>query len=111
MSGAPWQPPETVLAGEDGLRSVQVRPLERIMLELPRIAGLVGGTWSAYQVVEGAVRALPAGASLDAEAGIFYWAPGPGFLGAYELEFVHSDAAGARVRIPVRVEVSPVIPR
>lgn len=39
---------------------------------------------------------LPAGSQLDARRGIFYWQPGPAFLGRYQLIFI--DNQGMRVK-------------
>jgi len=35
--------------------------------------------------------------------GVFYWQPGPGFLGEYALKFVRPDG----IKIPVRVNIVP----
>jgi len=41
-----------------------------------------------YQVVGSQLRPLPIGSTLDREKGIFYWQPGPGFIGEYRLVFI-----------------------
>jgi len=44
---------------------------------------------------------LPAGSTLDSENGVFVWQLGPGFRGAYALEF--QSASGAKsIRVVVR---------
>ena len=40
-----------------------------------------------FQITNGIYLKLPVGSTLDKERGIFYWLPGPGFLGEYELVF------------------------
>jgi hypothetical protein len=37
------------------------------------------------------LRALPIGSALDTRKAIFYWQPGPGFLGDYSLIFIDSE--------------------
>ena len=91
---------------EDGVRDLTMRALDRVELDLsPGDSSECRATYVGYEVVRGELRKLPVGATLDA-AGVFYWHPGPAFLGAYELLFVRTDCAGARQRIPVRVSLT-----
>jgi hypothetical protein len=62
-------------------------------LELPL------GAISGYQVVNGEHRPLPIGSSL--RNGVFYWQPGPGFLGEYHLVFKRSDGTKTQVRVKI----------
>ena len=52
-------------------------------------------------LVLGRVQALPAGSTL--KRGVFYWQPGPGFLGEYTLQFERPDGT----KVPVRVNIVP----
>jgi len=52
-------------------------------------------------LVQGERHALPIGSTL--KGGVFYWQPGPGFLGDYTLQFERPDGT----RIPVRVKIVP----
>lgn len=45
-------------------------------------------TWRGFQVIGDRLRSLPVGSWLDSEKCIFYWQPGPGFLGNYRLVFI-----------------------
>ena len=83
-----------------GTRIIEVAEGERIEVQLPT------GTDARYagaQVVNGQWRALPIGSSLDAQAGVFYWQPGAGFLGRYDLVFAPSKGSGAAVQVGVVV--------
>jgi hypothetical protein len=51
-----------------------------------KATGAVG--WSGYLVVGNELRLLPIGSTLDVRRGVFYWQPGPGFLGTYQFVFV-----------------------
>ena len=84
--GGEWQ---SIAATADGAYVIEVAQDGRIEVQLPPVGdvGYAGG-----QIVGGARRALPLGSSLDAQAGIFYWQPAPGFLGRFDLEFVRGDA-------------------
>jgi hypothetical protein len=78
-----------------GLRVVALKQGERIELRLP------SGYDEAWQVVLGERRALPIGTTWDVSSHVFAWQPAPGFLGDYELVFVHGTEA-IRIRISVQ---------
>jgi hypothetical protein len=44
---------------------------------------------------------LPTGSTL--KGGVFYWQPGPGFLGEYTMQFERPDGT----KIPVRINIVP----
>jgi hypothetical protein len=52
-------------------------------------------------LVEGETHELPIGSTL--KGGIFYWQPGPGFLGDYAMQFERPDGT----RIPLLVKIVP----
>ncbi|NIO79430.1 MAG: hypothetical protein GTN53_02585, partial [Candidatus Aminicenantes bacterium] len=53
------------------------------------------------------VNQLPIGSMLDAERGVFYWSPGPGFVGNYQLVFIETDALGNKKRKEVSITIRP----
>jgi hypothetical protein len=59
------------------------------------------GAATGKMLVLGETRALPIGSTL--KGGVFYWQPGPGFLGDYTMMFERPDGT----RIPVRVTIVP----
>jgi len=97
---------EAVLPDRDGSMKIAIPPVTRIAVYLneadagetenkmiergARLRGSVPASprYEAYQLVLGEDRPLPPGASFDPESGIFYWQPGPGFLGKFEFVFV-----------------------
>ena len=50
---------------------------------------------------------LPIGSHLDGRTGVFTWAPGVGFVGAYDLVFVRWDGTAAVARHEVRIILAP----
>jgi len=68
------------------------------MEELERIELQVGAT-DGDLLVNGEQRALPIGSTL--KGGLFYWQPGPGFLGEYQFLFERPDAAPLHVRVVI----------
>jgi hypothetical protein len=63
-------------------------------------------TYSGYLVVGNALRPLPVGSAFDSENGVFYWQPGPGFLGEYEFVFIKENGTSLE-RVRVKVNILP----
>jgi len=79
---------ETAFVSEEGISRITIRQLERVEADL---GVSPGGNIAGYLLVGGAYRPLPIGSTLDAGNGIFYWQPGPGFVGTYSFIFVKED--------------------
>jgi hypothetical protein len=97
--GSDW---ETALPNAEGTRVITIGQTGRIEVRLPRVDD---SSYSGFLQANGERRPLPLGSSLDSRAGIFYWQPAAGFLGAYDLVFSTTDSAPSPVR--VRVIVGP----
>lgn len=97
--------PEIVEASQTGGRTIAVRELERVDLELGAPEAC-SASFAGYTVALGEVRDLPLGASLDA-SGRFYWQTTPGFIGSYRFVFVRTACDGTRERIPVTIRIQP----
>lgn len=76
---------------------IAVRSLEPIEVHIGGDSGSVSG----YSLVGGDRRRLPVGSTLDEARGIFFWQPGAGFNGQYELVF---ERAGVETRIRIQVQ-------
>jgi len=59
------------------------------------------GAVTGEMLVQSEAHALPIGSTL--KGGVFYWQPGPGFLGEYTMRFERPDGT----KIPVRVHIVP----
>ncbi|MCX6563175.1 MAG: hypothetical protein NTU60_06170 [Candidatus Aminicenantes bacterium] len=57
-----------------------------------------------FEIVNGELRSLPLGASLDLLTGRFSWLPGPGFLESYRLVFIEAGAGSPR-SFPIEIVV------
>jgi hypothetical protein len=89
------QPEEPYRAATVRERLPSVVEIEEVgRLEIP--LGAVGG----FQLVNGERTPLPIGSSL--KRGVFYWQPGPGFLGDYTLFFERVDGTETQVRVRIR---------
>jgi hypothetical protein len=99
--------PQITNPDDNGFINIEIKELERLELRFVRLeaaGGLAPSSsvpssptpvsspppiqWSGYHVVGNQLMHLPIGSTLDPGRGIFYWAPGPGVVGHYELVFV-----------------------
>jgi len=94
---APEEPIQaaTIAHERKNLHSVDIEELGHVELAI----GAIGG----YQLVNGERAPLPIGSSL--EGGVFYWQPGPGFLGNYDLFLERRDGTEAHVRVKIRPKI------
>jgi hypothetical protein len=91
--------PDPIMPDSDGGYSVTMEEVEHIELHL--------GASSGNMLVQDEAHALPIGSTL--KGGVFYWQPGPGFLGEYKLQFERPDGSKIQVRVnivPKRFSVS-----
>lgn len=82
-----------------------VKEKEPILLEVretsPIVHPLDMEVVSGCLVEGGAFKPLPVGSTLDKERGIFYWLPGPGFVGRYR--FLFTSPGGKEELLSVRI--------
>jgi len=98
---APYQAFAPEASGHVVIRSEEVN---RVELTLGDAAG---ARYTGYLRTGEGLAPLPIGLQLDATTGVFTWAPGVGFVGAYDLLFVRSAGAHAVARQEVRVMLAP----
>jgi len=82
--------PQMIYPDDKGTISIEIRELERIEISLNKVnrpnEQLFG--CSGYHLVGDQLRPLPVGSVLDFKQNKFFWQPGPGYLGTYELVFI-----------------------
>jgi len=97
--------PETVYPDNSGLINIEIKELEHLETRLfPTSSSAQGMQWVGYHAVGSQLRPLPIGSFLDTERGVFYWSPGPGFVGNYELVFVENYTQAVR---KINIKISP----
>jgi Leucine-rich repeat (LRR) protein len=101
--------PREIYPDEEGFSHILCRELERIEITM-KDPGTPSSCFNGYLVVGEKLRPLPTGSTLDAGKGVFYWQPGPGFIGTYHLAFVEKDETGMINRKEVIVEIEPKYP-
>jgi hypothetical protein len=75
--------PNEVCPDDNGNITFEIEELERVVIHVGEMPGLYSG----YQLSGQELRPLPPGSTFDAVRGVFYWGPGPGFVGNYEFVF------------------------
>ncbi len=98
---AAWKDYVPTAAGRVVIRAEEV---DRVEVMLDRRSG---AHLSGYLRSAGELTALPAGSTLDANAGRFTWAPGAGFVGNYDLVFVQWAGDAPVSRQEVRIVLAP----
>jgi hypothetical protein len=114
--------PEIIYPDDESTITIGIKESERIEIDLFEgtrgLAPLSNASLSnfprpptnncwGFQLVGDQVRPLPIGSFLDIERGIFYWQPGPGFLGGYYLVFLESGPNGVMTKKDIFVEIVP----
>jgi len=99
--------PREIYPDENGLITIESEELQRIELHLPAAQGLFPSYYIGCQLVGHRVRPLPIGSFLDSEKGIFYWQPGPGFVGSYRLVFIKKVPWGEYSKIKISLNILP----
>jgi hypothetical protein len=98
--------PQEILPDGDGMNRMVIKELERIVVYLSDQPAN-NYSYSGYMKAGHRLMALPVGSTLDVERGIFYWQPGPGFLGRYQLVFVETEPNGTMMKKNIIVEIIP----
>jgi Leucine-rich repeat (LRR) protein len=86
-----------------GINRFAIKELERIELHLGDNLSAVSG----YMISGNRLKRLPIGSTLDQKAGIFYWSPGPGFYGTYNLVFLIKDNEKQWYKEIVEITIEP----
>ncbi|MCP4149331.1 MAG: hypothetical protein GY757_16410, partial [bacterium] len=84
---------------------VKMKGTDRLELQPAPTGGLVKD-FTGRMMVAGRAHPLPAGSTLDSENGIFYWQPGPAFLGNYRLLFYWKDNTGTLRKKYISIHVT-----
>jgi hypothetical protein len=117
--------PQEVLPDENGVNRIVIKELERMELYLDDNSAQVevevkekdsknskfiiqnSKFYSGYQFTGNQLTSLPIGSTLDRRKGIFYWQPGPGFIGDYHLVFIVKEPGGDMIRKNIIVTIIP----
>ncbi|NIM15359.1 MAG: hypothetical protein GTO45_25565 [Candidatus Aminicenantes bacterium] len=84
---------------------IQIEEMERIEVQLNAAPGT--SKYTGYHVIGNYLMPLPVGSTLDKERGIFYWLPGPGFMGSYQMVFIEEKPNKEMTKKFVNVKIVP----
>ncbi|HLP61569.1 MAG TPA: hypothetical protein VK186_22200 [Candidatus Deferrimicrobium sp.] len=80
---------------DNGIITIEIKELERVEIHFR-----TGSTVN--------LSPLPIGSTFDSTKGVFYWQPGPGFVGAYRFVFVEKDEAGQVNQEDIIINIMPI---
>lgn len=86
----------------EGKIEIEIEELEIIKLQLRGESGSRFIGWTADEY-----RNLPIGSTLDNKTGIFYWMPGPGFLGKHILNFAVTNGKFRSKPVEITINIIP----
>jgi hypothetical protein len=95
---------KTIYPNQKGITTIRIKESQLIEIHL---AGPGRRDGKGFQLVEDRLQPLPVGSTFDTERGVFYWLPGPGFVGMYRLVFVEEKANGEMRKKFINVEIIP----
>jgi hypothetical protein len=95
----PHAEPVEIYPNDNGIITIEITELERIEIEL--VPEATKGFAPLYSTVP-----PPIGSTLDARRGVFYWQPGPGFVGTYPFVFIIQHK-GETKRIDLNIHIQP----
>jgi hypothetical protein len=93
-------PSQDALMGGEGAPRIDIHELERVELQLPNV-------FAGFQAVGGNYKPLPVGSTLDTDNGMFYWLPGPAFLGEFNLVFIMKNPDGTMSKKNITIAINP----
>jgi hypothetical protein len=97
--------PQTIYPNNNGDIYIEIKELEPIEIHLT-LKKTPPMEYSGYMTVGGHLEPLPIGSSFDAGRGVFYWQPGPGFIGEYRFVFINKEQ-GKFKKKAVKVVIKP----
>jgi hypothetical protein len=103
IAPVPIHPDPAARGTDEGIITIEIKELEPVQIRL--FPG--GGAAGLAPLYSAPLYSLPIGSTLDTERGIFYWQPGPGFVGHYRLVFSGKDQHGRMFKRVLNINISP----
>jgi hypothetical protein len=99
----------TCYPGENNEITIKIRETEPLEIHLTSRTKEISPlpVCAGYQRIGSELRQLPTGSILDPGAGIFYWLPGPGYVGKYRLLFISGTGTGKPLQTKVTIDIIP----
>jgi len=102
------RPIQPIYPDDNGIITIKIKELERMEIYLcSKPDSASSNHFTGYLITGNRLRELPIGSTLDIDRGVFYWQPGPGFIGHYHFVFVEADETGQVRRKDITVNIVP----
>jgi hypothetical protein len=108
------RPLHRVVPDDCGDIIIEIKETQRLEIHLQEIDEPAEGmdstgwsNWQGYLVSGNDLKKLPVGTTFDMSKGIFYWQPGPGFIGEYRFVFFQSDPGGKINKRNIVIRILP----
>jgi hypothetical protein len=92
--------------GSDGVIAIEIKENQPIAIQLGD-QYTSPGHYSGYMLIGNQLKCLPVGSFLDTGGDVFYWQPGPGFVGEYSLVFIGKNRDGEFIKKHIKVMIHP----
>jgi hypothetical protein len=89
--------PQKIFPDKNGTINIEIRESERVEVRF-------------FQSMLN-ISPLPIGSTFDPEQGVFYWQPGAGFLGEYQLIFISKERSRKFTRRRIKIKIVPKFPK
>ncbi|MFC2145870.1 hypothetical protein ACFLRT_00750 [Acidobacteriota bacterium] len=101
--------PQRIYSGDKGSITINIKELERIEILLHEGTGGLAplSECTGFLEVGSQLRNLPCGSSLDRKNGVFYWQPGLGYLGEYQVIFILREKTGKLTKKFITIKINP----
>jgi hypothetical protein len=100
--------PQKKSPDKNGIITIEIKELQRLEVQLnDNHLTLDTKQYTGYLVMNNQTRPLPVGSTLDTGRGIFYWQPGPGYIGDYKFVFIEEKETGELKKRNIIVKIVP----
>jgi hypothetical protein len=89
--------PQTIYPNDNGDIYIEIKELQRLEIHFPDTGKSTLN-----------LSSLPIGSTLDRERGVFYWQPGPGFIGEYPLIFIRKGKNNEMTKKTIIIKIKPL---
>jgi hypothetical protein len=89
--------PQTIYPNDNGDITIEIKELERLEIHFSDPGTPILN-----------LSSLPIGSTLDRERGVFYWQPGPGFIGEYPLIFMRKNKNNEMTKKTIIIKIKPL---
>jgi len=97
---------------DKGIIMVKSKELEPLQIRLfPEGTVGLAPLYNGYHVIGDRLTSLPIGSTLNPEKGVFYWLPGPGFVGDYIFDFVITEGPLSKNKMKLKRVKIQILPR